>query len=147
MQSKGWHRMKYDWVIFEDYTNNLLTKEHIPGVAVAVSQNGETIYQKGFGYRNLETKVPVTPETLFGIASVTKSFTAAAILQLENDGKLSVDDPVIKYIPELFIPGLYHIGDIKIRHLLSHTTGLPPIKRKEEKNRLEDHLSYLAKMD
>jgi CubicO group peptidase (beta-lactamase class C family) len=138
--------MAPDWATFEKYVCDLMEKEHIPGLAVAVSLNGTVIYQKGFGYRDIENKVQVTPETIFGTASVTKSFTAAAIMKLEEAHKLSVNDPVIKYIPELSIPGFDPIDQIKIHHLLSHTTGLPPIQRKEEINHLEEHLSYLGSL-
>ena len=132
------------WQDFESYAETLMREKHIPGAAVAVSQNSEVIYQKGFGYRDLYTKEPVTPETIFGIASVTKSFTALAILQLEAEGKLSVHDPVVKYIPEFQLKGVKDMEDIKIYHLLSHTTGLPPMRRREELNKLKDHLEYLA---
>ncbi|HWO74548.1 MAG TPA: serine hydrolase domain-containing protein [Bacillus sp. (in: firmicutes)] len=132
------------WQDFESYVEKIMREKHIPGAAVAVSQNGEVIYEKGFGYRNVTTKEPVTPETIFGIASVTKSFTALAIIQLEEEGKLSVHDPVVKYIPEFQLNGIKDMGTIKIYHLLSHTTGLPPMRRREELNRLKDHLEYLA---
>jgi CubicO group peptidase (beta-lactamase class C family) len=138
--------MSHNWLDFEIYVNDLMIQKHIPGVAVAVSSKGKVIYQKGFGYRDLHKKLPVTPETIFGIASVTKSFTAAAIMELQQEGRLSVDDPVVEYIPELRIPGFDKMNEMNIHHLLSHTTGLPPIKRREEINRLEDHLEYMSRL-
>lgn len=90
-----------DWSIFEAYVGKLMKQESIAGAAVAVSQHGEIIYQKGFGVRDIETKDPVTPDTIFGTASVTKSFTALTIMQLADEGKLSLDDPVICYIPRV----------------------------------------------
>ena len=88
------------WGEFEAFVEEIMEKEQIPGVAVALSQNGKTIYKKGFGKRDLETNEPVTPETIFGVASITKSFTALAIMKLAEEGKLQIDDPVAKYLPE-----------------------------------------------
>ncbi|MCZ8517431.1 serine hydrolase [Paenibacillus filicis] len=132
------------WSIFEAYVGKLMKQESIAGAAVAVSQHGEIIYQKGFGVRDIETKDPVTPDTIFGTASVTKSFTALAIMQLADEGKLSLDDPVIRYIPEFKLHGLEDTASVKIHHLLSHTTGLPPMRRNEVLNRLNDHPAYMA---
>lgn len=136
-----------EWSDFEAYVKQVMEEEHIPGAAIAVSRNGEVIYQKGFGYRDIETQEPVTPDTIFGIASITKSFTALAIMQLEQEGKLSVHDPVIQYLPEFKLHGIEDMSTVKIRHLLSHTTGLPPMRRREDLNQLDDHLDYLASED
>lgn len=138
---------KIDWSLFEDYVKTLMEKEHIAGVAVAVSQNGQIIYKAGFGVRNISTQEPVTPETIFGIASISKSFTAMAIMQLEDEGKLCVDDPVAKYIPEFKIPGVEDRNSVKIRHLLSHTTGIPPMRRRQELCTFDKHIEYLATED
>lgn len=92
----------------------------IPGLAIAVSRDGRVVYAKGFGFANLEHRVPVTPETVFQSGSVGKQFTATAVMQLVADGKLSVDDPVRKYFPEA--PASW--DPITIRHLLTHTSGL-----------------------
>lgn len=135
--------MVYDWSSFEKYVLEMMEKEHIVGAAIAVSQKGKTIYQKGFGVSDLESKDRVTEETIFGIASVTKSFTAMAIMKLQEEGKLSVDDPVISHLPEFQLQGVQEIQSIKIKHLMSHSTGLPPIERKENLNKLTDHLTYL----
>jgi CubicO group peptidase (beta-lactamase class C family) len=91
-----------------------------PGVAVAVEQNGRLIYNKAFGLANLEHLVPNTTETVFECGSVSKQFTAAAILLLEKEGKLSLKDDVRKYVPEL----PQYDGVITIQHLLNHTSGL-----------------------
>lgn len=132
------------WTDFETNIKKLMEDEPIAGAAVAVSQAGKTIYQKGFGVRDLNTNEPVTPETIFGTASVTKSFTAMAILRLEEEGELSIDDPVIRYLPEFKLHGVTDMRIVKIRHLLSHTTGLLSIRRNEELTRLEEHLNYLT---
>jgi CubicO group peptidase (beta-lactamase class C family) len=132
------------WTDFEEFISKIIKKENIGGAAVAVSQRGKVIYQKGFGVCNEKTQEPVTPNTIFGVASITKSFTAMAIMQLEIEGKLSVEDPVINYLPEFQLPGIKDMKNVKIHHLLSHTTGLPPMRRREELQYLDDHLTYLA---
>ena len=86
---------------------------------VLVADNGKTIYNKAFGYRNFEDKTPLRVSDIFEMASVSKQFTAMIIMMLMEDGKLHYDDPVEKYIP-----GLPYRG-ITIRHLLNHTSGLP----------------------
>ncbi|WNF38250.1 serine hydrolase domain-containing protein [Bacillaceae bacterium IKA-2] len=136
-----------NWSDFELSTKKIMKQNNIPGCAVAVSLGGEIIFQKGFGYRDLLTKQPVTPETIFGIASVTKSFTALAILLLEEKGLLSVDDSVIEYLPEFKLCGVEDISQIKISHLLSHTTGLAPMFRREELNKFKEHLIYLSEKE
>src|SRR6478672_6516044 len=72
-----------------------------PGCAAAVSLNGETVFEKAFGLADMEHDVPNTPQTIFESGSVAKQFTAASLVLLQQDGKLSIDDPVRKYIPEL----------------------------------------------
>ena len=71
-----------------------------PGCAAAVSLNGETVFEKAFGLAEVEHNVPNTPQTIFESGSVAKQFTAAALVLLQQEGKLSLDDPVRKYIPE-----------------------------------------------
>jgi CubicO group peptidase (beta-lactamase class C family) len=91
-----------------------------PGCAVAVVQDGKIVYKHGFGTANLEYGIPITPSTIFHVASVSKQFTAFAIHLLAQDHKLSLDDDVRKYLPELHDFG----KTITIRHLLHHTSGL-----------------------
>ena len=91
-----------------------------PGCAAAVSLNGELVFEKAFGLAELEHNIPNTTQTIFESGSVAKQFTAAALVLLQQDGKLSLDDPVNKYIPELPDYG----SPITIRHLLNHTSGL-----------------------
>jgi CubicO group peptidase (beta-lactamase class C family) len=98
-----------------------------PGLAVGVVVDGKLVYSEGFGVSDPTTKEPVTTRTLFRLASLTKLFTGMAILQLRDQGKLDLDDPVSKYLPE--IDGVvYPTGEhppIRIRHLVTHTSGLP----------------------
>lgn len=93
---------------------------HTPGCAVGVAQNGTTLLTRGYGMADLETGTAITPETIFESGSVAKQFTATAVVLLALDGKLSLDDPVRKYFPELPDYG----RPLTIRHLLTHTSGL-----------------------
>jgi CubicO group peptidase (beta-lactamase class C family) len=97
-----------------------LTKPGSPGCALGVYREGTILYTKGYGLANLEENVPITPQSVFDIGSTSKQFTAASILLLEKQGKLSVNDDVRKYIPELPDYG----PKITVLHLLNHTSGL-----------------------
>lgn len=90
-----------------------------PGCAVNVLRNGASIYSKGYGLASLELGVPISPRTVFDIGSSSKQFTAASIVLLAQDGKLSLDDDVRKFLPEL--PDLG--AKVTLRHLLTHTSG------------------------
>ena len=90
-----------------------------PGCSAAVSLNGQVVFEKAFGMAELEHGIPNTPQTIFESGSVAKQFTASAVVLLAQDGKLSIDDPVKKYIPEL--PD--YEKPITIRHILNHTAG------------------------
>jgi Beta-lactamase class C and other penicillin binding proteins len=92
-----------------------------PGAAVLVVQDGRILLSKGYGLSNVETKEPIRPDTVFDLASVSKQFTAMAILMLAERGKLSLDDPLSKFFPE-FPP---YAQKITVRHILNHTSGLP----------------------
>lgn len=95
-------------------------KPGTPGAAVAVVKEGQYVYQKGYGIANLEYGIPITPATVFHVASISKQFTAMALVLLEQQRKLSLDDDVHRYLPEL--PGYGH--PITIRNLLQHTSGI-----------------------
>ncbi len=96
------------------------TKPGSPGAAVALVHNGVTVYQKGFGLANVELDVAITPQTVFYLGSVGKQLTAMAVALLEADGKLSVDDDIRKYVPEIPDYGT----PVTIAHLLHHTSGI-----------------------
>lgn len=91
-----------------------------PGAAIAVARNGEILYKNGYGLANLEYDIPITPRTIFHVASVSKQFTAFAITTLAERGELSLDDDIRKYLPE--VPDFGH--EITIRHLVHHVSGL-----------------------
>ena len=91
-----------------------------PGCALAVAQDGALVYSRGYGYANLDYDIPVTPQTVFDVASVTKQFNAASIMMLVQEEKLSLDDDVRKWLPEL----PEYEWPITLRHMLSHSSGL-----------------------
>jgi D-alanyl-D-alanine carboxypeptidase len=91
-----------------------------PGIAIGVVEDGRLVYARGFGFATLSPHAPMTPETEFYAGGLTMEFTAAAVLLLEQDGKLKLDDTVSKYVPE------FHLGaDVTIAQLLTQTSGLP----------------------
>lgn len=96
------------------------TRPGSPGAAVAVIQDDAIVFEKGYGLANVELDVPITPRSVFYLGSVGKQFTAMAIALLEQEGKLSLDDDVRKYVPELPDYG----EPITIRHLVHHTSGV-----------------------
>jgi len=104
-----------------------VTKGDSSGVAVLVARDGKIVFQAGFGLADIAKKIPITPETKFRIGSVTKQFTAAAVLRLAEQGKLSLDDPLAKHFPDF----AHHSG-VTVRHLLTHTSGLHSYTEKQE---------------
>jgi CubicO group peptidase (beta-lactamase class C family) len=94
--------------------------QRIAGVSIAVAQNGRIVFARGYGFANLEHSVPVSPETVFHIASISKNIEAGAILQLMEQGKLKLDDEVTKYVPEAPVHGKH----VTLRQLLNHTSGI-----------------------
>jgi CubicO group peptidase (beta-lactamase class C family) len=109
--------------LFRDYA----AEARVPGAAWGIIIDGELAHSGVTGYRDIPSKAPVTPDSVFRIASMTKSFTAIAILKLRDEGKLSLDDAAEKYVPEMKAL-VYPTSDsprITIRHLLSHAEGFP----------------------
>jgi len=104
----------------EEYVSSLVKAGKFSG-SVLAARDGKVLLSKGYGMANLELDVPNTPQTKFRLGSITKQFVTAAILQLEEKGKLSVADPVCKYVPDC--PAAW--GKITIHHLMSHTSGIP----------------------
>ena len=97
------------------------TGRRIPGIAIAVVRNGQVIKAQGYGSADLELGTPVTPAFRFGLGSISKQFTATAIMQLAEEGRLTVDDPISKYVDSL--PP--HWSRLTLRQLLTHTSGIP----------------------
>jgi CubicO group peptidase (beta-lactamase class C family) len=120
--------------IVNDYTN----KKWIPGAVVLVARNGKIVYHKAYGYSNFDTQTPLKKDDIFRIASQTKAITSLGIMMLFEQGKLLLDDPISRYIPEFKNPKLLGSvnwadttytttpakNEITIRHLLTHTSGI-----------------------
>ncbi len=100
---------------------------HLPGLSIGIVRDQDLVWSKGYGFRNVEQKIPATPETLYRLGSVSKLFTSTAILELRDAGKLGLDDPVAKYLPEFAKVKNPFAGSppVTIRDLLTHTSGLP----------------------
>src|SRR5690242_1759027 len=103
-----------------------LLSRHTAGVSVAVARDGRVILARGYGMANLEHSVPVTPQTVFHIDSISKNILSGVVLQLVDEGKLRLDDDVTKYVPEAPTRG-HHVT---VGQLLNHTSG---IYRSEER--------------
>jgi CubicO group peptidase (beta-lactamase class C family) len=92
-----------------------------PGLAIFVLRGADTLLLRGYGYANLEDSVPVTPRSVFRIGSLTKQFTAAAVMQLVEERRIALDDAIQRFLPSY----LTHGHRVTIRHLLTHTSGIP----------------------
>jgi D-alanyl-D-alanine carboxypeptidase len=97
-----------------------MKEQSVPGVSVAVARRGRMAVSKGYGLANVELDASASPATVYRIGSITKQFTAAAIMRLVDSGKITLDDPIEKFLPE------FPVGDrrITVRHLLTHTSGI-----------------------
>ena len=95
-------------------------KANEPGAAVIVTEGGRIVYAAGRGLADLDAKAPITPNTAFRVGSIAKQFTAAVMMQLVAEGKVSLDDPLSKYLPDYPQPG----ASATVRHLLNHTSGI-----------------------
>ncbi|MFP4457229.1 MAG: serine hydrolase domain-containing protein [Clostridia bacterium] len=113
---------------FEKYLVEKMEKEDIPGISIAIAHKEDVLYSEGFGYRNKEMKKGMTPNTILGVASVSKSFASLAIAQLIEQEKISYEDSLTKFFPDFNLPGEYDPSDIKVKHLLNHTAGFPPME-------------------
>jgi CubicO group peptidase (beta-lactamase class C family) len=123
-----------DFEVLEEFLRERMRRTRLPGVSLALVREDEVVYARGFGFRDLEKRLPATPATAYGIGSITKSFTALGILQLVEEGKLSLEDPVEKFLPLKIRP----FGEpIRVWHLLSHTAGIPALAYAEAELRWE----------
>lgn len=104
----------------DDLVKSAMERQKIPGIALAVVRDGQVVKLQGYGLANVENAVAIQPDTMFQLASVTKQFIATSLLLLVEEGKLSLDDKVGKFLPEA--PATWK--DITVRHLLNHTSGL-----------------------
>ncbi len=97
-----------------------LKRQNIPGLAIGIEKDGKITRLSGYGSANLEWQAQVTPDTLFQTGSTGKQFASLAVLMLQQEGKLSIEDPISKYFPD--VPASW--ADIRLKHLLSHSSGL-----------------------
>src|SRR6185503_14855142 len=104
----------------DDYVKAEMQRQHIPGTSIAVIKDGKVIKAEGYGLANVELNVPARPETVYKIGSVSKQLIATGILILIQDGKLSLDDKIGKFLEGT--PDTWK--EITVRHLLTHTSGL-----------------------
>src|SRR5215207_3359491 len=114
-QSRGQLTAEFERIISSEF------KAQEPGGVVLVARKGEVIYKKAFGMANVELDVPMREEMVFNVGSITKQFTAVAVLQLAEQGKLSLQDEVTKYLPDFPAGG----QKITVENLLTHTAGIP----------------------
>jgi CubicO group peptidase (beta-lactamase class C family) len=110
-----------------NFTRETMAIHGIPAAALAVAEGGQERFAAGFGTREQGRSAPVTPDTIFGVASVTKGFTALAIMQLAEAGRLAIDDPVTRYLPAYRTPDAAGARATTLAHFLTHTAGLPPL--------------------
>ncbi len=114
------------WEAYDRFLVSRLEAGGVPGAQVCIMDENGTVYEKCYGWKDDARTLPVDGNTVFGIASLSKSITAFALALLEHEGKVSFDDPVYRYIPDLRIPGTPREA-LLIRHLANHTSGIPPI--------------------
>ena len=131
----------------DDYITAEMHKRNIPALALGVLRDGKIVKQKAYGQANVELNVPATTGTVFLLASITKTFTATGIMALVEEGKVSLDEPVRKLLPRL--SPLW--AGVTVRHLLTHTSGLPDIALDDDlgtyiSETREDALKKLAAM-
>jgi CubicO group peptidase (beta-lactamase class C family) len=138
-------------------TEALMAAEAVPGASLAIVRDGALVYADGFGYRDLASQAPATADTVFGIGSCGKSFTALAVMQLAERGLCQLDQPVSELLPEFRLPAAWDGTPVTIEQLLSHTSGLPLLPALEwslgwaepgaPMNSDDDLLAYIATIE
>lgn len=108
----------------ERLITDTMADDHIAGMAVAIVKDGGIVYSKGFGFADVEAQTPMTTDTVLNIASISKTFTNAAVLQLEEAGKIGLDDDVNQYLPFRLVHPKHPTKTITFRHLLTHTASI-----------------------
>lgn len=121
-QAPGWLER------FDEFATEFFRSRGVPGGAVAIVRGGETVYARAFGLRDRERGLPARTDTIFGLASLSKSFTALTVLALQARGVLDLADPVRRHLPDFDYPGLNPDEPVRLWHLASHTAGLPPLR-------------------
>ena len=104
----------------DSYVESQVASRHLPGLSRGVVRDGKVVFARGYGMANLELSVPATPETVYELASVSKQFTATAVMMLVEEGKLKLDDPITRHLPQA--PKAWQ--GVTVRNLLNHTSGI-----------------------
>ncbi|MGB9789222.1 MAG: serine hydrolase [Thermotoga caldifontis] len=108
----------------EDFILEKMRQTKMPALSIALIQDGQIVYKRGFGFRVLETYAPADENTVYGVGSITKSFTALAIVKLAEEGKIDLEKPVEEYLPIKLRP----FGEpVRVKHLLYHASGIPSL--------------------
>lgn len=103
-----------------------MSRAEVPGLSIALVDDQRVVWSQGFGYADAERRIPATDQTLYGIGSVTKLFTAAAVMQLAEQGRIDLDVPLTRYLPEFSMRARFaDAAPITPRNLLTHHSGLP----------------------
>lgn len=125
---------------FEREADELRRALHIPGLSAVIVQDQRVLWARGFGYADLENRVPATPDTLYHVASVTKTFGATLVMRLVEQGQLALEEPIAPYTPSKYAPA---IADprVQIRHILSHTSEGTPGERFSYNGNLYDAIT------
>jgi CubicO group peptidase (beta-lactamase class C family) len=109
------------------FIQHFIEEEGIPGLAVVIAHEEQIVYEKGFGVTSLNNPSPVSPRTVFDLASVSKSFTALGVLLLRDEGLIDLDYPLSLYLPDFHLDDRQLSDRITVRHLLNQTSGLPAV--------------------
>jgi len=133
---------------FDQWAEATMKEWNIPGMAVGAIKGGKVVLLKGYGYRNLEDKQPVTPQTLMAIGSNSKSFTVVLLSQLVDEGKLDWDKPVTDYLPDFQLKDEYATKNFRVKDLVTHVSGMPRhdalwYGRSNSRKDVFQHLKYL----
>nr|HPQ41581.1 serine hydrolase domain-containing protein [bacterium] len=114
-----------DWTQFESQMTSVLTDFNLAGAGIAVVRGGNTVYARGFGFRDVAEEKPMTPDSLFAIGSTTKAMTTTVMGMLVDEGKLAWDAPVREYLPWFNLSDPDISRRITVRDLVTHRSGLP----------------------
>lgn len=126
-EERGLTDMKWNTEALDRFLEEKIAERKLPGVAVCIRGPEGVLFSKGYGHRDGAGLLPVDGDTIFGVASMSKSMTALALAMLEEEGKLSLEDPVVRYFPTFQVPGNAR-DEVTLRHLAMHTSGIPPME-------------------
>lgn len=112
---------------YRHYLRTTAEQRKVPGLSALVHRGNEVLFDEGVGYADREAQRPATPDTVFGIGSITKSFTTLSIMQLVDAGKLRVEDRVADYLPAFARSGDTDLSGVRLHHLMTNSSGLPPL--------------------